>query len=109
MKTKRKETKYVSVLDFDGETYLSNEFVLGWNGNEDWFDYYDAEDLITKNNNIKTNKNGLIGVGCFSCIYASDTFKDCDEYTQSANREGYNFTTCELFKDAEGEWKVRKA
>ena len=59
---------------------------------------------------IKTNKNGLIGVGGFSCIYASDTFKDCDEYTQSANKEGYNFTTCELFFDEkEEEWKVRKA
>jgi len=110
MKEKRQQTKYVSVLDFDGETYLCNEFVLGWNGNEDWFNIYDAEDLITKKNNIKTNKNGLIGVGGFSCIYASDTFERCDDYTQQANREGYHFTTCEIFfEEKEEEWKVRKA
>ena len=103
-----KEKTYVAVMDYDGETYLDNVFVLGWDNDTDWFDYDTGDELLTKNNNLKRHPHGLVHVGEVG-LYIEENQKNIEDYAESARREGYDFTTCELFKDNDGEWKVRKA
>ena len=101
------EKTYVAVEDYEGEDYLDNVFVLGWNNYEDWFDYEAGDELLTKNNNLKKHSNGLVFIGKVG-IYIEENKNHIEDYAESARREGYNFTTCELFKDDNGEWKVKK-
>lgn len=101
------EKTYVAVMDYEGEDYLDNVFVLGWNNDEDWFGYENGDDLLTKNNNLKRHSNGLVFVG-ETGLYIEENQDHIEDYAKSARDEGYDCVTCEIFKDDEGEWKVKK-
>ena len=98
---------YIAVMDYDGETYLNNVFVLCWDNDEDWFGYETGDELLTKNNNLKRHPDGLVCVRN-SGIYIDEDPNVIEEYAEDVREEGYDFVTCELFQDTDGEWKVKK-
>jgi len=102
------EKTYVAVMNYEGEDYLEDVFVLGWDNDSDWFDSTYGDELLTNNNNLKRHPNGLVHVG-ETGLYIEENKDHIEDYAKSARREGYDCVTCELFKDDNGEWKVRKA
>ena len=102
-------TNFVIVVDFDpSNTYLSDQFLLGWNNKYDWFDCDTCGDeIITPKNRIKRNKiNLLIDIDRWVSIYVSDDEANLKDYSDDGNKEGYDCTVCKLEKDSDGEWIV---
>ena len=107
MKKEFKKTNYVVVAHYDGERYLDECCLLGWNNREDWIDTDSyGSDIITPAGNIKNNKYGLIKVSTHTSVYVGETYDDCKTYCDMGNREGLECVVCKIEKDLFDEIKV---
>ena len=106
MKAEKKVTNYVVVVDYIKGQTLSNCWLLGWNNKYDWFDCDTCGDeIITATSRVKKNKFGLIDIDRWVSVYVGNEQKDCQDYSDSGNQEGYNCTVCRLEKNG-GDWNL---
>jgi hypothetical protein len=96
-----KKTNYIVAAHYNGENYLEDCCLLGWNNREDWFDtdYY-GYDILTPKNNIKKNNCGLIWVDAHTSVYVGETYEECKTYCDMGNREGLECVVCKIEKDS---------
>jgi hypothetical protein len=105
-KVEKKVTNYVVVVDYEEGQTLSDCWLLGWNNNYDWFDCDTCgDDIITPSGQIKKNEYGLIEIDRWTSVYVGTEIKDCKEYSDSGNKEGYDCTVCRLEKTEDG-WNL---
>ena len=98
-----KNTNYVLVSNYEGEKYLSDCLLLGWNNKHDWFDNdtYGFE-ILTKTGRVKKNKFGLLlDIDRWVSVYVSDELKTLESYCDDGNKEGYDCVVCKLEKDVD--------
>lgn len=104
------QPNYVIVVDFDpNNTYLEDNYLLGWNNMYDWYDCDTVGDeIIETDGSIKQNEFGLIEINRWTMLYASDKrgLSDLQSHCKGGNKEGYNCTLCKLEKDSDGDWIV---
>ena len=107
MKKDLKKTNYVIVAQYDGEQFLDECVLLGWSCRDDWYstDYMGYE-ITTPRNNIKKNNQGTIWMSSMESVSVGETFEDCKETCELANREGYECRICKLEKDEFNNWLV---
>ena len=96
-----KKTNYIVAAHYNGESYLEDCCLLGWNSREDWIDtdYY-GDDITTSAGNIKNNKYGLIKVSTHTSVYVGETYENCKTYCDMGNREGLDCRVCKVEKDS---------
>ena len=103
MKGELKKTNYVVVVDYEEGQTLSDCYLLGWNSKYDWYDCDTCGDeIMTQKGNVKKCKFGLlIEVSKWVSVYVGHEQKDCQDYSDGGNKEGYNCTVCRLEKDGD--------
>jgi hypothetical protein len=105
-----KQTNYVIVVDFEeGNNYLQDQLLLGWNSIYDWYDTdTSGDELINTDGSIKQNQFGLIEIDSLTMIYGSDEsgLSDLQDHCQGGNKEGLNCILCKIVKDSNDEWIV---
>ena len=96
-----KNTNYVLVSDYEGEEYLSDCQLLGWNNKYDWFDNDTCGfEILTKTGRVKKNKYGLLlDIDRWVSVYVSDEISPLVSHCDSGNNEGYDCVICKLEKD----------
>jgi hypothetical protein len=96
-----KKTNYIVAAHYNGENYLEDCCLLGWNSREDWIDtdYY-GDDITTPAGNIKKNKYGLIKVSTHTSVYVGETYDNCKTYCDMGNREGLDCRVCKIERDS---------
>ena len=97
MKKELRKTNYVIVAYYEGEEYLDDCCLLGWNGREDYIctDYY-GDSIMTPKGNVKKNDRGLIWTSTHCSVYVGETYEDCKQYMEMGNREGCNCKVCKI-------------
>lgn len=109
MKVEKKVTNFVVVVDFDSRNnYLEDQYLLGWNNEYDWFDCDTCGgEILTPTGRVKKCKCGLlIDIDRWVAVYVGNEQKDCQDYSDMGNREGYNCTVCRLEKNSDNDWIV---
>ena len=103
----KKKTNYIIAAYYDGEEYLDECCLLGWNGREDYYctDFY-GNDILTPKGNVKKNDNGLIWTSTHCSVYVGETYEDCEDHAKWGNREELECVVCKIEKDQFGDWKV---
>ena len=104
MKKELKKTNYVVVAYYDGEHYLDECCLLGWNGREDYYctDFY-GDDIITPKGNVKKNDRGLIWTSTHTSVYVGETLEYCEDHAKWGNLEGLECRVCKIEKDSNGD------
>ena len=106
VKTEKKVTNYVVVVDYEEGQTLSECWLLGWNNKYDWFDCDTCGDeIMTPTGKVKKNNWGLIEIDRWVSVYVSETEKWCRECSDSGNKEGYDCTVCKLEKNGD-DWNL---
>jgi hypothetical protein len=106
MKSKKKNTNYVIVVDYEDNQTLSDCLLLGWSCKYDWFDCDTCGyEIMTPTGSVKKNEYGLININRDVAVYVGEEVDDCKDYSDSAKRESYNCTICKLEKD-DDDWKL---
>ena len=107
MKKELKKTNYVVVVDYEEGQTLSDCYLLGWNHNYDWFDCDTCGDeIMTSKGNVKKCEYGfMIEVSKHVSVYVGNELKDCKDYSDDGNKEGYNCTVCRLEKNGD-DWNL---
>jgi hypothetical protein len=106
-----KKTNFVVVAcDFEDGQPLDELWLLGWDSRTDWFTAeIDSQDIMTPEGNLKECRYGsLIETSKHECAYVGHEQSDCQEYCDSAIKEGYECAVCRV-EWVEGEWRVYKA
>ena len=104
---RQNKTNYVIATYYDGEHYLEECCLLGWNNNEDWYstDYY-GSDIITEKGNLKRNSGGFIWITKHESITVGETYDECKRYCELGNKEGYECVVCKIELDSNNDWIV---
>ena len=107
MKVEKKVTNFIVVVDYEEGQTLSDCWLLGWNNKYDWFDCDTCGDeILTPTGRVKKCEYGfLIEIDRWVGVYVGHEQKDCQQYSDSGNREGYNCTVCRLEKTGD-DWNL---
>lgn len=106
MKSDKKVTNYVVVVDYEEGQTLSNCWLLGWSNKYDWFDCdTSGDEIMTPTGKVKKNEFGIIQVNSDVGVYVGEVESDCRDHSDSGNREGYNCTVCRLER-TEDDWNL---
>ncbi len=106
MKVEKKVTNYVVVVDYEEGQTLSDCWLLGWSNKYDWFDCdTSGDEILTPTGKVKKNEWGIIHVNSDVGVYVGTEIKDCQSYSDSGNKEGYDCTVCRLEK-TEDDWNL---
>lgn len=105
---KNKKSLYLVVVDFDpNNTYLEDNYLLGWNSKYDWFDTDTCGyEILTPKGRIKKYSTVTLDIDRWVGIYIGENKSYIKDYSDDGNKEGYNCTLCKLEKDSDGEWIV---
>ena len=106
MNSELKKTNYVVVVDYEEGQTLDTCCLLGWNNKYDWFDTdtYGFE-ILNNDDSIKERDYCCIEIDKWVGVYVGETVEECKDYSDDADREGYNCTICRLEKVDEG-WNL---
>jgi hypothetical protein len=106
MKVEKKVTNYVVVVDYEEGQTLSDCWLLGWSNKYDWFDCdTSGDEILTPTGKVKKNEWGIIHVNSDVGVYVGTEIKDCKDYSDSGNKEGYDCIVCRLEK-TEDDWNL---
>lgn len=96
------KTNYVIAMDYAGEHYLEELYLLGWNNREDWYDtLVDSYDIIGDDDTVLPNNDGLLFVDKDTAAYVGETYEQLVDYCNDAIKEGYDCTILEIkYNDA---------
>ena len=101
-----KTTNFVVVVDYEEGQTLEDCCLLGWNNKYDWFDCDTyGDEIITPKGRIKKNEFGLIDIDKWVSVYVGEEQKDCQDYSDDGNKEGYDCTVCRLEKNGD-DWNL---
>ena len=106
VKTEMKKTNFVVVVDYEEGQTLSDCWLLGWSNKYDWFDCDTCgNEIMTPTGRVKKNEWGIIHINSDVGVYVGTEIKDCQDYSDSGNEEGYNCTVCKLEKNGD-DWNL---
>lgn len=96
------KTNYAIAMDYAGEQYLEELYLLGWDNRDDWYDtLVDAYDIIGDDDTVLPNDHGLLFVDKDTAAYVGETYEHLISYRDDAIREGYDCTIVEIkYNDA---------
>lgn len=91
------KTNFVIAMDYAGEQYLEELYLLGWDNRDDWYDtLVDAYDIIGDDDTVLPNDHGILFVDNDTAAYVGETYEQLVEYRDDAIREGYDCTILEI-------------